>query len=193
MKSSFYQTKITDSIFERIYRKSFPVNCTTQREELSYLHLLHIGFDWKIHIGELIIHKDLADDILDIFFQLYQNKYPIEKIKLIDEYQADDNASMRDNNTSGFNFRMIANTTKLSNHSTGRAIDINPLYNPYVRYVNGKLLCDPKEGMIYMDRQKDFPYKIDRDGICYQLFRKYGFTWGGDWKNDLDYQHFERI
>lgn len=193
MESAFYQTDITDSIFRGMIHKSFPTNCTTKREDLSYLHLLHIGFDLRVHEGELIVHKELAADVLNIFYQLYENKYPIEKIKLIDEYEADDHASMRDNNSSGFNFRKIANTNRLSNHSMGRAIDINPLYNPYVRYVNNELVCDPKEGMCYMDRQKEFPYKIDRKGICYQLFCSYGFTWGGDWKNSLDYQHFERI
>ena len=142
--------------------------------------------------GELICHKTIADDLLAIFRELYQAKYPIERMVLVDEYDADDEASMRANNSSAFNFRYISGTKTLSRHSRGMAIDINPLYNPYVRHRGGRTLVEPANAQAYVDRTKDFPYKIVKGDLCYRLFKKYGFTWGGDWKNSKDYQHFEK-
>ena len=109
-----------------------------------------------------------------------------------DEYDADDEASMRDNNSSAFNFRFISHTTKVSKHGLGMAVDINPLYNPYVKAVKGETSIEPAVAAAYVDRSGDFPYKIDHDDLCYKLFTKYGFTWGGDWEHSKDYQHFER-
>ena len=77
-------------------------------------------------------------------------------------------------------------------HARGLAIDINPRYNPYVRNRGGKRLVSPDNGVKYADRSKDFPYKIVKGDLCYRLFKKYGFSWGGDWKNSKDYQHFEK-
>ena len=99
---------------------------------------------------------------------------------------------MRANNSSAFNFRYISGTKSLSRHSRGMAVDINPLYNPYVRYRGSRTLVEPANAKPYVDRSKDFPYKIVKGDLCYRLFKKYGFTWGGDWKNSKDYQHFEK-
>ena len=142
--------------------------------------------------GELICHKDIADDLLAIFQELYKAAYPIERMVLIDEYDADDEASMRANNTSAFNFRYASGMKRLSSHSTGMAIDINPLYNPLVRYREGQTRVFPTTAAAYMDRTKYFPYKIEKGDLCYRLFKKYGFSWGGDWKSSKDYQHFEK-
>ena len=188
----FYQQEITDDIFARIEGKSFKANCITSREDLRYLRVLHYNKDREILEGELICHKDIADDLLAIFQELYKAKYPIERMKLVDEYEADDEASMRANNSSAFNFRYISGTKSLSRHSRGMAVDINPLYNPYVRYRGGRTLVEPANAKPYVDRSKDFPYKIVKGDLCYRLFKKYGFTWGGDWKNSKDYQHFEK-
>ena len=99
---------------------------------------------------------------------------------------------MADNNTSCFNYRTVPGKSKLSNHSYGRAIDINPLYNPYVRTKDGKVLVSPQNAEEYADRSADFPYKIDREDLCYQLFTEHGFEWGGAWNSSKDYQHFEK-
>ena len=130
--------------------------------------------------------------MLAIFEELYQAEYPIEKVELVDAYNADDEESMSHNNSSAFNFRFISHTTKISKHGLGMAVDINTLYNPYVKTVDGKLSIEPANATAYVDRSKDFPYKIDHDDLCYKLFTKYGFTWGGDWTHSKDYQHFER-
>ena len=188
---SFTISPIPDDIFAKMQGKSFKDNCTVPREDLRYLKVLHVGFDRKTHTGELVVNRLIADDVLDIFKQLYEAGYEIEKIRLIDEYDADDEKSMRDNNSSAFNFRYISYTTKLSKHALGMAVDINTLYNPYIKEVDGRLSIEPANAAEYVDRSKDFPHKIDHDDICYKLFVKHGFEWGGDWTASKDYQHFE--
>ena len=189
---SFIQQEISDSLFARIRGKSYKENCTTPRSDLRYLRVLHYNKEGEVLEGELICHKTIANDLLEIFRELYQAKYPIERMVLVDEYDANDEASMRANNSSAFNFRYVSGTRTLSRHSRGMAIDINPLYNPYVRQRGGRTLVEPSNAQPYADRLKDFPYKIVKGDLCYRLFRKYGFTWGGDWKNSKDYQHFEK-
>ena len=183
---------VSDAVFARIQGKSFKDDCTTPRDDLRYLRVLHYNKVGEVLEGELVCHKSIADDLLSIFHELYKARYPIERMVLIDEYDADDEASMRANNSSAFNFRFISGTRRLSRHAQGMAIDINPLYNPYIRQRNGRTLVSPSGAEAYTDRTKDFPYKIVKGDLCYRLFKKYGFTWGGDWKNSKDYQHFEK-
>lgn len=187
----FYIKPIPDDIFEKMQGKSYKENCTVPREELRYLHILHVGFDNNTHEGELIVNKRIAEDVLDIFKELYKAGYQIEKVRLIDEYNAQDELSMRDNNSSAFNFRYISYSTILSKHAMGLAVDINTLYNPYIKQVDGRLNIEPANAVNYVDRNRQFPHKIDHDDLCYKLFTKYGFEWGGDWEDSKDYQHFE--
>ena len=188
----FCQEEISDEVFSRMMGKSYKEECTTPREELRYLRVLHYNKVGEELQGELVCHKDIADDLLAIFRELYQAKYPIERMVLIDEYDADDEASMRANNTSAFNFRKASGMRTLSKHSTGMAIDINPLYNPLVKHREGRTRVYPSNATPYIDRSQDFPYKIVKGDLCYRLFKKYGFSWGGDWKSSKDYQHFEK-
>lgn len=193
---SFYYTALTDEIKARITGKSYPDTDEPLQiayEDLAYVHVLHYDFQAQVQEGELICNQSIAQDLVDIFYELYENQYPIEKIRLIDEYEADDEASMADNNTSCFNYRTVPGRTKLSNHSYGCAIDINPLYNPYVRTSGGKELISPDNAVPYADRSADFPYKIDRNDLCYKIFTEHGFDWGGAWNSSKDYQHFEKI
>ena len=189
---NFSQQEITDSIFARIEGKSFRENCTTPRRDLRYLKVLHYNKEGEELEGELICHKDIADDLLAIFRELHRGKYPIERMVLIDEYDADDEASMRANNTSAFNFRPASGMRRLSKHSTGMAIDINPLYNPLVKHREGRTRVYPSTATPYIDRTQDFPYKIVKGDLCYRLFKQHGFSWGGDWRRSKDYQHFEK-
>lgn len=188
----FYISEITDDIFARMQGKSYKEDCTVPREDLRYVHVRHMGFDGEVKDGELVVNKAIADDVLAIFEELYKADYPIEKVRLVDEYDADDEASMSDNNSSAFNFRFISHTTRISRHGLGMAVDINTRYNPYVKTVDGKLSIEPANGADYVDRSKDFPHKIDHEDLCYKLFKEHGFTWGGDWTHSKDYQHFER-
>lgn len=190
--SDFYISEIPDDIFARMQGKSYKEDCTVPREDLRYVHVRHMGFDGEAKDGELVVNKAIADDVLAIFEELYKADYPIEKVRLVDEYDADDEASMSDNNSSAFNFRFISHTTRISKHGLGMAVDINTRYNPYVKTVDGKLSIEPANGADYVDRSKDFPHKIDHEDLCYKLFKEHGFTWGGDWTHSKDYQHFER-
>lgn len=189
----FTQHNIDSALFKRIYGKSFKHNCSIKRDELRYLHLLHYTIDGSIKLGEMICHKDVAKDLINIFRQLYEAKYPIERMQLIDDYNADDITSMNHNNTTCFNYRAVAGSKKLSNHSMGKAVDINPLYNPYVkRRADGSYKISPETGRKYADRSRNFKYKIDKDDLAYRLFTKYGFRWGGNYRSLKDYQHFEK-
>lgn len=190
-KEPFYISVITDEIFARIKGKSFREDCTLSRDDLRYLHVLHKDIEGNIHEGEMIVNVHIAQDVLEILKELYEADYPIEKIRLVDEYNADDELSMEDNNSSSFNFRFISHTTTISKHGLGLAVDINTRYNPYTKVVNGQRTIEPINGEPYLDRTAQFPYKIDKDDLCYQLFIKRGFEWGGNWKNAKDYQHFE--
>lgn len=190
--SDFYISEIPDDIFAKMQGKSYKEDCTVPREDLRYVHVRHMGFDGEVKDGELVVNKAIADDVLAIFEELYKADYPIEKVRLVDEYDADDEASMSDNNSSAFNFRFISHTTRISKHGLGMAVDINTRYNPYVKTVDGKLSIEPANGADYVDRSKDFPHKIDHEDLCYKLFKEHGFTWGGDWTHSKDYQHFER-
>lgn len=191
-KEQFYISEIPDDIFEKMQGKSYKADCTLPRENLRYIHVLHVGFDNQVHEGELVVNKDIADDVLEIFKELYESGYQIEKVRLVDEYDADDEASMSDNNSSAFNFRFISHTTKISKHGMGMAVDINTLYNPYVKTVDGELSIEPANAADYVERSKDFSHKIDHDDLCYKLFTEHGFEWGGDWTHSKDYQHFEK-
>lgn len=189
----FYAEEISDTVLARIDGCSYRENEDISLEELCYVRVLYMGFDGETHIGELIVNDKISSDILEIMQALYRAAYPIERMVLVDAYGGDDGLSMAANNTSAFNYRNVPGTGRLSNHSYGLAIDINPLYNPYIRTSSdGSVRCDPKEGEAFADREQDFPYKIDHEDLCYELFTAHGFAWGGDWKSVKDYQHFEK-
>ena len=190
MEKSFYVAEIDEKIFARIDGKSYKKDCPLPLSELRYLHVLHKNLDGKILAGEMICNVRIAEPLIEIFQQLYAASYPIEKIRLIDEYDADDELSMRDNNSSCFNFRRVSFTDRISLHGYGMAVDINPLYNPYIKSVDGKKIIAPDNAADFEDRTKNFPYKIEADDLCCKLFAARGFLWGGDWDEEKDYQHF---
>lgn len=191
--SNFYISSIPDSIWKNMQGKSYTDECTLTRDELRYVHVLHVDFAGRVCEGELIVNRIIAEDVLEIFKELYEADYAIEKIVLIDYYNGDDEASMEDNNTSAFNYRVIEGTDIISQHGKGLAIDINPFYNPQVKETKDSVTVLPEDADAYADRTQDFKYKIDHDDLCYKLFTEHGFTWGGDWSTGKDYQHFEYI
>ena len=165
-------------------------------EDLRYMNILYYDFNGDVQTGELICNKVIADDLIEIFYELYENEYQIESVRLIDDYNGDDTASMEANNTSCFNYRPVEGTSSLSKHALGCAIDINPFYNPYVVFNKGKAgetYISPAGSEIYADRSKVFAYKIDENDLCYKLFKEHGFTWGGNWNSCKDYQHFQKV
>lgn len=188
----FYYENIPDEIVSKISDVSYKENDNISLSDLRYVVLKYIDFNGDVQIGEMICNQLIAQDIVEIFYELYKNNYQIEKIHLVDEYGADDELSMENNNTSCFNYRVVQGTSRLSKHSLGLAIDINPYYNPYITY-NSDCTCNifPKGSEKYADRTSSFPYKIDESDLAYKLFKEHGFTWGGNWNSVKDYQHFE--
>ena len=189
---AFYAIPIPDEIFAKMQGKSYKDDCTIPRDDLRYIHVLHKNIEGETLEGEMVCSKLIAEDLLEIFRELYEQSYPIEKMRLIDEYDANDELSMTDNNSSCFNYRTISHTNKISKHGLGIAVDINTLYNPYTKVVDGERIIEPAAGAPYLDRDADFPYKIERGDLCYNLFISHGFEWGGDWPDRKDYQHFEK-
>ena len=189
----FVVEAISDKTFQRMVGKSYKKNCTVPRSSLRYLKVVHRNLKGETVVGELVCHKRIAHDLIAIFKALYQASYPIERMVLVDDYNADDEQSMLHNNTSCFNFRKVAGSNVLSAHSKGMAIDINPLYNPCVRKnAQGQVIVQPEAGKKYADRNKRFDYKISPNDLCHKLFVQHGFVWGGSWKRVKDYQHFEK-
>ena len=188
----FYYEPITVSVKQRIYGLSYKEDCTIPYEDLRYLSVLHYDFNGNVRSGKIICNKIIAEDLIEIFYELYENKYEIDKIRLVDEYNADDDLSCADNNTSCFNYRTIAGSTNLSNHAKGLAIDINPFQNPYITYPNGVERISPEGSEIYADRNSGLAHMITEEDLCYKLFTEHGFSWGGHWKSIKDYQHFEK-
>lgn len=195
-EEGFYYEPLTDEVKERITGISYPENgCTVPYEDLNYVGLKYIDFKGQEQTGELICNKAIAQDMVEIFHELYRNEYRLESVHLIDEYDGDDTASMAENNTSCFNYRVVDGTASLSKHAYGLAIDVNPYYNPYVvfgRNSDGSDYISPPGSEIYADRSQSFAYKIDENDLCYRLFTEHGFTWGGNWNSTKDYQHFQK-
>ena len=192
----FYYEPVPESVRSRMRGKSYPDDIDESKvsfDELRYVVLKYVDFDGNTADGEMICNKSIADDIMEIFYELYQSDYRIESIKLIDEFDADDTASMTANNTSCFCYRVVDGSTSLSNHAYGKAIDLNPFYNPYVVFKTGEdVYISPPGSEIYADRNQAFPYKIDENDLAYRLFKEHGFRWGGDWNSSKDYQHFDK-
>ena len=186
LREGFSASPVPAEISERINGKTYKENSEIDLDDLSYLKIRYLDFQHNIADGEMIVHKTLAKEVLEIFEMLFEAEYEIEKIRLCDEYDGDDERSMADNNSSAFNYRNVAGTQELSLHALGRAIDINPLYNPYI--VGEKI--SPANAVKYADRSVKFPHRIDHHDLAYKVFASKGWLWGGDWTNSKDYQHF---
>lgn len=157
--------------------------------QLVLLRLNHYGYDGAIHEGELIVHADVAEEVLAIFASLFQQRFAIEKMRPIDAYQGRDDASMADNNTSGFNCRFVQGKPgSFSKHSHGRAVDINPLTNPMV--VGEHVF--PPAGAAFLRRRKRVTGMLCASSQAVEAFTRRGWTWGGSWSSLKDYQHFEK-
>jgi hypothetical protein len=192
LDSCFLSQPIPDAVWMRMQGKTFKPNPHIGRSDLRHVKALHIDIEGHTHIGEMVCNKLIADRVVGILRTLYEQHYPIERMVLPDEYDANDEQQMRANNSSCFCYRVVSGSTSLSLHARGLAIDINTLYNPYIRYKkNGARVVEPATGKPYCDRKKQFPYKIERGDLCFRLFAEQGFKWGGDWKTVKDYQHFE--
>ena len=165
---------------------SWRPGCPVPVEDLRWLDLAHWDMNGRVVDGVLVLHRDHVDAVVSVFERLFEGGFPIESMRPITEFDADDNVSMRANNSSAFNCRLIDGTDRWSQHAYGGAIDINPLINPWVRGDQ----VDPPEGAPYLDRDADVPGLIRSGDVVTEAFAAIGWGWGGDWSSSLDYQHF---
>jgi hypothetical protein len=187
-----------DSVYERINGKSYKSNKDIKLSDLRYLKMLHVNFDGEYQVGEMIVNKSVADEVLGIFKSLFSDGYQIYSMYLIDNFweknagTADWN-SIEANNTSCFCYRAATGGSKLSKHALGRAIDINPQQNPYVTFKDGKPSYSHKNAADYAsNRSSKKAHVITTSDKAYKLFTKKGWTWGGSWSSPKDYQHFQK-
>ena len=160
--------------------------CPVPLRELRVLHVSIWGFDREAHRGELIVHRRWARDITHVFRRIYRERFAIRRMRPVDRYDAEDARSMRADNTSAFNCRFVAGTTRWSQHAYGRAIDLNPVENPYVSGDH----VSPPAGRPYADRSRDRRGMVHHGDVVWRAFRRIGWGWGGSWSGAQDYQHF---
>jgi hypothetical protein len=166
---------------------SWRPGCPVPLEDLRLLTLDHWGYDGVEHRGELVVHADQAEAVVEAFRRLYEARFPIERMVLVDEYGGDDAASTRANNTAGFNCRyVVGRPGAWSEHAFGRAIDVNPRVNPYLGTPG---LEDDPELAQYLDRSLADVGMIRPDDAAVRAFAATGWEWGGHWSSP-DYQHF---
>jgi len=193
-RGKIYQ--IDNSIKKRIVGKSWKRGCPVPLYDLRYLKIPYIDFNGHRRVGEMIVHKTVAEDVLDIFDKLYRKRYPIRRMELISNppFNADDFTSIEYDNTSAFNCRPVTGGTKWSNHSYGKAIDINPLENPYISR-SGKIAHTKSLKYRRRVRVGNSPEQramILKNDYIVRLFKSKGWRWGGDWHSIKDYQHFDK-
>ncbi len=166
---------------------SWHSGCPVGPEQLVHLDLAHVDASGRAVVGRLTVHRDVVDDVAVIFAELYRRRIPITSMRPAAEFGGDDDAMMAMNNTSGFNCRSVVNGSGWSRHAFGRAIDINPLVNPYVR---GEQVLPPA-GAAWVDRNRYQPGMLYSGGSVVELVRVLGWRWGGDWSSLQDYQHID--
>ena len=186
----FMVSPIDDSTFGRINGSSWKPGCPVAIADLRLLAVSHVDFDGRVRKGELICHRLVADELCAIFEELFEAGFPIASLMLIDDYGADDLLSMDANNSSSFNYRTISGSASLSRHAYGLAVDINPVQNPYVE--GGGEYVSPEAGRAYLDRGDVRPGMVVPGNAAHKAFKSRGWTWGGDWKYQIDYQHFQK-
>ena len=167
--------------------RSWRPGCPVRFADLRLVRMTYWGFDREAHSGRMVVHRWYADEIARVFRRLYDARFPIRRMRLVDHYGADDMRSMRANNTSAFNCRWRAGVCcRWSQHAFGRALDLNPVENPLV-WSGG---VSPPAGEDYLDRSDRRRGMVHRHDRVWWSFHAVGWEWGGDWAGENDYQHF---
>ena len=174
---------------------SWKKGCPVPLKDLRYLKLKYLDFKGQTREGEMIVHKAVASEVVNIFNELYSINYPIYKMKLVSAYKANDWQSIEAGNTSAFNCRNATGSKKWSKHSYGKAIDINPIENPYISrkgHISHKASLKYRKREHRLDIHPDNRALLLKHDKATQIFKKYGWKWGGDWSGVKDYQHFSK-
>jgi len=177
---------ISPALAQRMTPSSWRAGCPVPLTSLRHLRVSFMGFDGSERTGDLVVHVDQVERVAIAFELLWDANFRIERMQLVDDFGGDDAASMAANNTSAFNCRRVAGSSSWSQHSYGRAIDINPVQNPYV---SGSTVSPPAGGA-YLDRGHVRPGMIVADDAAVRSFAAVGWSWGGAWARTKDYQHF---
>jgi hypothetical protein len=180
-------SRISPNLKERMTGKSWHRGCPVPIRRLRLIHVSYHGFDGEHHTGKLVAHKDAVKALVRALRSIYRKGFKIRKMFLVDRYDGSDRRSMRADNTSAFNCRRVSGTNRWSEHAYGRAIDINPVENPYVAS-DGTV--SPRRGAPYADRSQHTKGMIHRRGPAVRAFARVGWGWGGNWNSSKDYQHF---
>ena len=186
---------ITAEVKKRMIEgNSWRKGCPVALNDLRYLRVKHLDFKGTEVMGEIIVHKDVAYEMIEIFEALYTIRYPVYKMRLVSEYKGNDWQSIEADNTSAFNCRNATGSKKWSKHSYGKAIDINPIENPYISR-SGRI--SHKASLTYRKRVHQKSRYADKalllkDDKAVKIFEKHGWKWGGDWSGVKDYQHFSK-
>ena len=186
-------SKISPEIKQRMLKGgSWRQGCPIPLEKLRYLHLRYLDFYGNSVMGEMIVHKDVSREVVEIFHELYTIGYPIHKMKLVSDYKGNDWQSIEADNTSAFNCRNATGSKKWSKHSYGKAIDLNSIENPYISRsgrISHKASLQYRKRVHQQDTVADKAVLLNNDKAT-MIFKKYGWKWGGDWHGVKDYQHF---
>jgi D-alanyl-D-alanine carboxypeptidase-like protein len=179
--------EIPRHVRERMIGSSWHRGCPVGLDDLRLLRLSYWGFDREPHTGRLVVHRAYAWRVVGVFRTLYEERFPIRRMRLVDAYGADDTRSMNADNTSAFNCRYRDGVCcTWSQHAYGKAIDVDPVENPYV----GSWGVSPDAGAPFVDRSPLRRGMVAHGDAVWDAFDAIGWQWGGDWKWPIDYQHF---
>jgi hypothetical protein len=165
---------------------SWHPGCPVAPAQLRRLRVSYWGFDGRAHRGTLVVHASVVGDLTKVFRRLYLAEFPIRRMRSVDAYGASDDRSMAADNTSAFNCRFVSGTRRWSMHAYGKAVDVNPVENPYV---SGSRV-QPPAGRAYLDRSNVRRGMAVPGGTLVRAFTSVGWKWGGRWQGSPDYQHF---
>jgi hypothetical protein len=173
---------------EPLARSTWHEGCPVHSDDLRYVQVTFWGFDERPHLGEMILHKDVSLDIVQVFRQIYEDRFPIEEMRIITTADLDADPTGDGNISASFVCRAVTGGTKFSQHAYGLAVDINPFHNPYIK---GERLL-PELSTAYIDRTQELDGMMDSDSVPVQAFLDIGWGWGGNWNTLKDYQHFSQ-
>ncbi len=179
---------LSKAMMQKMAGRSWHEGCPVPRSDLRLVRVRAINLEGQSYLGELVVHHLVAKDVTRIFKRIYKARFPIASMRPISEFQGDDQKSMKANNSSGFNCRLkTSHKDTFSSHAYGIAIDINPLWNPYI---STKGVVKPAEAQAFTDRSLAQPGLITRNDPLRLAFRHFNWQWGGLWHRNRDYQHF---
>jgi len=181
-----YESSVAPVPPDVLARSTWAPGCPVTPGELRYLTMSFFGFDGLAHTGEMIVHEDVAAEVVGVFGELFAARFPIEEMRVVAAPELDLAPTGDGNNTTAFVCRAARGQSRWSAHAYALAIDVNPFCNPYV---SGDLVL-PELASAYLDRNRARPGMVTEDGPVVAAFGSIGWAWGGRWSQPLDIMHF---